>query len=135
MRVLDPGHCYGLTVFDRRDDYDVPETILRFMKRVGAGYPGNTDSNPGTNCQEVLRALIQRVRYLDLQVPCKNNGRILQHLRAALFEFEERAAFRHGRALLLGPLLEIESEPFCANCGHIGCGDTCVSPATRVHGT
>lgn len=115
MRVLDPGHEYKLDVFD-----GAGAQFLRFMKRIGHGYPGNTGmSHAGTNCQEVIRALIDRVKYLHGQIPHEQNGVIIDALRTALLAFEVRAAERHGRAFV--PTITIEHEPTCLKCGHCGC--------------
>lgn len=115
MKVLEPGHAYQLNCYDGDD---LPPLI--FMKREGAKYPGNVGTHPGTNCQEVLRALIDRVQYLDAQIPDDANRAIITCLRGALFNFEERAARRHKR--ILPPLPEaLESVPSCAMCGHIEC--------------
>ncbi len=117
MRVIEPGHLYELDVFDNRTGY---RSFLRFMKRVGAGYPHNVEPPySGTNCQEVIRALIDRVKYLHMQIPHPQNGVILGALRDALTAFEVRAAERHGRELALTKTIEIETS--CPHCGHIGC--------------
>ena len=133
MKVQDPGHAYLLDWLDGppQDAYlgdpEDPETLihptnaLRFVKRSGERYPGNQGSYPGTNCQEVLRVLINRVEYLHRQIPDWRNVHILSNLRWSLCMFEERAAERHGR--LLGPILldGIETLPTCPTCGHIQC--------------
>lgn len=115
MKVIDPGHEYEL------DSYDGGEPVrLVFVKREGEGYPFNVGHHPGTNCQEVIRALIDRVQYLQRQIPCDENPVVVNRLRDALWQFEQRAAERHGRLL---PSFEaaIEKQPTCAGCGHIGC--------------
>ncbi len=118
MRVIDEGHHYELDVFD--GDGSGTRCLLRFMKRVGDGYPYNMPPTyPGTNCQEVIRALIDRVKYLHMQIPHPQNGVILDGLRAALTAFEVRAAERHDRKF--APTVTIEHEPSCQQCGHIGC--------------
>lgn len=119
MERIDEGHDYLLASFDG----NWPQR-LTFMKREGEGYPFNVGSHPGTNCQEVLRALIDRVKYLDRQIQCAANVSIIDHLRLALRDFELRAAHRHGRTLPLFELSEIELQPTCAGCGHIGCNGT-----------
>jgi hypothetical protein len=124
MRVIDEGHNYDLDVFDH--DGSGTRCLLRFMKRVGDGYPYNMPPTyPGTNCQEVIRALIDRVKWLHKQIPHPQNGVILGALRAALVAFEVRAAERHGRELLI--TRTIEFEPSCKQCGHIDCGHALVS--------
>lgn len=115
MKILDPGHAYQLACYDGDD---LPPLI--FMKRVGAKYPGNVGTHPGTNCQEVLRALIDRVQYLDAQVHAPENVRILNYLRRALWEFEMRASRLHWRTITAHPT-EIETVPTCETCGHIEC--------------
>lgn len=121
MRTHDRGHWYALQVYDRNRSSIPSETWLRFMKRVGEGYPGN-DGPPysGTNCQEILRVLIDRVKYLDGQIPCSENAEILGHLRQALLLFEQRAARRHGRELSVSAD-QVEDEPACPQCGHVRC--------------
>lgn len=117
MKALDPGHVYSLDVFDGE-----AEAVLIFMKREGNGYPGNVGAHPGTNCQEVLRALIDRVEYLNMQIQHPQNDLIISSLRTALTAFEVRAAERHGRKFI--PAIMIERELPCKKCGHIGCSHT-----------
>lgn len=116
MKVIDPGHSYELQTYD-----GTGAQPLVFMKREGPGYPFNVGHYPGTNCQEVMRALIDRVTYLDRQVPCAENQIALAGLRSALYAFEIRAARRHKRELpTFGA--EVECAATCDVCGHIQCG-------------
>lgn len=115
MNVLDPGHSYALQNYDG----DGAQKLV-FMKREGPGYPFNVGHYKGTNCQEVMRALIDRVLYLNKQVPCAENQIALAGLRSALYAFELRAARRHGRELEW-QTSEPESAPTCPTCGHIKC--------------
>lgn len=127
MKVIDPGHKYEL------DSYDGGESVrLTFVKREGEGYPFNAGHYSGTNCQEVIRALIDRVKYLQSQIHCDENIFVIDYLRRALWQFEIRAAQRHGRRLPDFYLNEIESQPTCAGCGHIGC-DGRYHGGARVH--
>ena len=82
MKVLDGGHTYILQN-NKSDKCDV--TLKFFKDRVinGDGYEGTTN-------QEVLRVLIDRVKFLDKQVPHKNNQEILYHLRKAIILHEQR---------------------------------------------
>lgn len=119
MEIVDPGHEFLLDSYDGEK-----ENRLVFMKREGEGYPFNVGRHAGTNCQEVIRALIDRLKYLDRQIPCQENQGAITHLRGALFCFEYRAANRHGRVLHFpseGYQPEIEDVPTCATCGHIQC--------------
>lgn len=138
MKILDPGHVYELEwldgdpkSFQERDSDQQPleefgaQNQLIFVKREGDNYPGNVGSHPGTNLQEVLRALIDRVKYLHNQVPDIRNPLVLDHLRLTMFFLEARAAERHGRQLPHFKMNEIELQPTCIDCGHIGCYATC----------
>jgi hypothetical protein len=115
MKILDPGHQYEL------ESYDGEFTqVLQFMKRMGAGYPGNLNSYPGTNCQEIIRVLINRIRYLDRQISCGEDREMLQLARRMLWLFESRAAKRKGLSLPR-TIANIELRPTCPQCGHILC--------------
>lgn len=117
MKVIDPGHIYKLDTLD--GDVDV---TLTFVKREGEGYPGNIGHHAGTNIQEVLRALIDRVKYLNSQIEHPRNWMVEISLREALNQLELRAAERHGRTLSF-PVSE--SMPTCGFCGHVGCDGHC----------
>lgn len=120
MRILDPGHSYVLDSLDG----DVPGWLV-FVKRQGNGYPGNVGSHAGTTMQECLRALIDRAKYVNNQIPCPETAAAVDLMRTTILLFELRAASRHGRSLSLTPGRLIEDEPTCAQCGHIGCGGEC----------
>lgn len=124
MKVLDPGHQYGLTSLDA--SYDGEYEFLAFVKRVGPEYPGNTGfPYSGTNIQEVIRALIDRVNYLEGQVPCMENALVIEHLRCAFQWLERRAARRHQR-----PTPKFTDAPelmsYCSRCHHVGCVGGCI---------
>jgi len=118
MRVIDPGHQYALAHLDGNQ-----EELLTFVKREGEEYPGNRGSHPGTNMQEVIRALMDRTKYMNAQIRHPANNDVLEGLRDALFALEVRASERHGRPR---PEYseEFESLPVCNGCGHIGCGES-----------
>lgn len=120
MEVLDPGHAYSLTIYDNEITQRGP-MYLHFMKRKGSGYPGNKTSYPGTNCQEVIRVLMDRIKYLDKQIPHNNNLMMLNNLMDCLYLLEQRAAERHDLNLIGIPLSTIDTCPTCPICGHIRC--------------
>lgn len=123
MRVIVAGHQYALEHLD-----GTMEELLTFVKREGEGYPGNVGSHPGTNLQEVLRALIDRLKYLDRQIPCHYNHLTISHLQDAFRLLERRAAERHGRNCApfdYGATANIEKLPTCTKCGHVLCAGTC----------
>ena len=130
MRVIDPGHEYSLDFLDA----DIPTVgILRFVKRIGEGYPGNNaPSHPGTIIQEVLRALIDRMKYVRSQAEAlkdwesaSDDSIIIDSLRSILLILEDRAARRHGRGLAAIDRFAPEREPTCPYCGHTGCASRC----------
>lgn len=129
MIIDEPGHYYHVL------DYDPlgvePAKLgarLDFFKKIGPKFPGNIGSESwGTNCQEVLRVLIDRVEYLNEQQPCFESRQILFNLREALYQFESRAARVKDQNLAFWELTKtlppglrgIESLPHCNICGHI----------------
>lgn len=121
MRVLDPGHEYLLGSLDGGEP-----VRLTFVKREGEGYPGNVGHHPGTTIQEVCRALIERLEYVNRQIPCEEDTEAVGHLRDVIWLLEGRAAHRHGR-LWPGDVAkgDIEHYAVCPECGHIGCDQTC----------
>lgn len=122
MKVIDPGHQYQLQVIDG-DDLFGKLTILRFVKRVGSKFPGNLDSYPGTNCQEPLRAIVDRLNYLNNQKPDVRTISARDHLIEAIYLLEHRAAELHSRK----PPTKSEAlnEITCQKCGHVGCTGSC----------
>jgi len=133
MKIIDPGHVYDLNWLDGKpNDYGDaeifaqekidPQNRLTFVKRKGPKYPGNTDAHLGTTMQEVLRAVIDRLKYVNKQEPHGSNDVTLKHLRSAIYSLELRAALRAGRdAAPLGHYSCIERAATCSTCGHINC--------------
>jgi hypothetical protein len=119
LTVIDPGHKYLLGSIDG----ELPQ-VLQFVKRCDlqdpARFPGNTDAYPGTTLQIVLRALIDRVNYLQGQHGCLENKLLLLCLKLSIWLLEHRAARRHHRAYFKG-LQFAASEPLCDECGHTVC--------------
>jgi len=120
VKVIDPGHDYLLGTLDGST-----EVRLTFVKREGPGYPGNVGHHSGTTMQECLRALIDRAKYVNEQIPCPETESAIDLMRATILLFEIRAARRHGRELTTSRLLWLEDEPTCSKCGHIGCDGSC----------
>lgn len=106
MKVLDPGHRYALDNLETGG-----ETILQFYKDP-ALHDGNGYSGP--SCQEVLRAVIDRVQELDREKPDIENAIIIHDLRHAIAAFEGRAMRRRVEK----DGLAIERVPVAAD-GHL----------------
>ena len=118
MKVIDQGHKYEVDVYDGEPG----QTEIRtYMKRKGPKYPGNKSQYPGTNCQEDLRVLIDRVEYLQKQDQCPHNLAIIEYLRRALWLFEDRAARRHNIDQFDFRPDDIQYAEACKTCGHVVC--------------
>jgi hypothetical protein len=115
VRIIDPGHRYQLNTLDG----DVNE-VLTFVKRDSPAekYPGNTGHYAGTTTQEVLRACLDRIRYVNNQIPDDDNLLVIQGLRQCITALERRAARLHNRPAPTDHTAEFG--PFCSRCGHVG---------------
>ncbi len=122
MEIIDPGHRYRLRNLD-----GYGSNILQFVKREGHKYPGNIGQYEGTNMQEVLRVLIDRLKYLDKQDHSDENELCITLLRTCIARLEVRAAIRHKRKIpkecYNTQMIEIKA--VCRDCGHIGCKGEC----------
>lgn len=118
-RVIDPGHKYELLTLDGK-----MRQFLTFVKRTDPldpkRFPGNFNSYPGTIIQSVIRCIINRIDYLQNQIPHKNNPAIRQRLLEILWLLEERAAERHGRDFDYR-IEDMDKMPMCPHCGHVVC--------------
>lgn len=134
MKVRDAGHVYDLGVLGIEGESMAQASPfeLVFLKRNGG--PVQRDEQwDGTISQEVIRALIDRTKYLDALLPCRENVMALAGLRQALYWYEVRAYRRHLQHLNRVNALDdetvelpvpfemfaIEELPTCAHCGHI----------------
>lgn len=96
MKALNKGNVYSLNNSDGGS-----KQIVSFVNR------NEGQENQGTNNQEVLRMLINRVKFLDSQINWTGNAEILKHLRLALVLHESR----HLERLVERDLLEPEFVP------------------------
>lgn len=122
--MLEPGHSYLLNVLD--DHAALGPVRLEFVKRdhPPEKYPGNVGHHSGTTIQEVMRAVIDRLKYVNDQIPCSETGHAIADARSLIWWLEKRAARVHGRDFDLR-IYDIEDQPTCPTCGHIGCNQTC----------
>lgn len=127
MKVIDPGHRYEL---DRLDDHTgglVKEELV-FVKREGPKYPGNVGSHTGTTIQEVLRALLERCRYVNDQEFSVETWEAAKNIEDSIVLLEKRAAHRHGRHESFSKIPVddvIWGVNKCELCGHVGCPGDC----------
>lgn len=117
--IIDPGHKYELLTLDGE-----VEQILTFVKRCDLEhperFPGNTNAYPGTTIQSVIRCLIERIDYLQNQIPDSNNLAVREMFLRQLWLLEERAARRHGYSFEYRPE-DMDKMPMCPHCGHVVC--------------
>jgi hypothetical protein len=83
MKIIEPGHVYELNSLDG----GTPETLTFVNREEG-------QEHPGTQTQEVLRALIDRTMHCDNCKRWDGNDKIIHHLRMALALHEARAIVR-----------------------------------------
>ncbi len=120
MNAIDPGHVFTLDSLDGEQ-----ENKLIFVKREGDKYPGNVGHHPGTTMQEVLRALISRTEYVNAQLPDAANETAILHMKLAIYQFEARAATRHGRQIVFTIDDVVKGVCKCETCGHVACRGRC----------
>ena len=133
MRELDPGHLYRPDCYPAQEYRPVRQfhNVVQFRKRIGEGYPGNKgEPCDGTTTQELFRIAIARSLYVDGQEHHQANQGVIACCRHALFELEQRASERRGKAYLEEWMKDfltadmdapIEQHPPCSTCGHIHC--------------
>jgi len=85
LKIIETGHVYDLKNLESPGFQR-----LTFIKRSG-GAIQYADEHPGTNTQEVLRALIERTEYLNSVIPCAETQDAVYFLRMALYSYEVRA--------------------------------------------
>ena len=103
MKVIVPGHTYALSHLDGNGT-----TILSFVDR------GHGHDHEGPTCQEVIRVLLDRLKFLDAERAWSGNADIRHHLRMALVGFEARALIRNVEKGEIDP----EAIPVNTGTGH-----------------
>jgi len=106
MRVIEPGHIYELEWLDgpASETWGVAMRDLGLNTLIFVGREREKGiEHPGTQCQEVIRALIDRVQHCDAQLRWEGNDQIVEYLRKALVLFEARALIRKTEKGILLP--------------------------------
>lgn len=111
MRIIDPGHLYAVVNVDGPGEQQI-QFVRRRDHRGGLVSP----YTPGILSQELLRVLIDRVRYLNDEDPCTEDVQIIHALRDCLRLFESRAARRTIEKLEMP-----EMSDACPICHHLLC--------------
>lgn len=126
MIEVEPGHRYDLQVLDHRELHTRESAVVRlaFVKRTGLKYPGNENEHPGTTLQEVLRACVARLIYVNNQLPNEHTHLARLNIEGAIFELESRAAELAKRDAGFS-IHEAVYGTTCSKCGHIQCKGEC----------
>lgn len=94
MKIVEPGHIYRLNWLDGHANTE-PEMWGHQLSRDDLIFVNREDNpHPGTQTQEVLRALIDRTMHCDNCLRWEGNDQIIYHLRQALVLHEARALGR-----------------------------------------
>jgi hypothetical protein len=96
MRVLTPGHQYSLADYEDGDD---PQFLQFIHKELHPETQQFETVTNGTTNEEVLKVLIDRIRYLNTKAPCRENSIVLMHLETALLWLDKRTADRKNRGV------------------------------------
>lgn len=102
MEVLREGHRYKLANFEPTwEDGSYPEQVIQFIEKVSKeeGFSELVTLHNGTTNEEVLKVLIDRLRYLNNKFPCIENKLAIANLQIALFHLEERTKERLKRGV------------------------------------
>lgn len=98
MEIIEAGHIYKLDWLDTDRTINAPyDPFLVFVNREDG------TEHPGTQTQEVLRALIDRTMHCDNCLRWEGNDRIIYHLRMALALHESRALERKTEKGIIEP--------------------------------
>ena len=108
MKTIVPGHMYELA--NKLDGTQV----LQFFKDL----PELESTVDGVLCQEVIRAILDRLHELFTQQPCYETLAIIKHLRKCLILFEKRAFGNTLEKSYRKSGLHVEQLPVKSN-GHI----------------
>lgn len=95
MKVLTPGHLYSL------DNFEGGQHLLQFIHKEPVN-PGSTELKTidnGTTNEEVLRALLDRMRFLQKAFPCVENQNTITCLSEALYWLDKRTSDRLKRGV------------------------------------
>lgn len=93
MQIEDPGHSYLLDAFDGGRPVRL---AFIWKEQIDGQFVTVRD---GTTNEEVLRALIDRTKFLDAKAPCEENAEAISAMIVALEAFEKRTAARKRRGV------------------------------------
>ena len=95
MKVIRIGHFYELENFENTREMS---QTLQFIEKEEVNGKLVTVNN-GTTNEEVLRMLINRMEYLQMKAPCRENAIVITKLDESLMWLEKRTADRKARGV------------------------------------
>ena len=95
MKVLTEGHFYQLENFEEED----AAQVLQFVEKRETENNELVTVQNGTTSEEVLRVLIDRMKYLQKKIPCRENAIVITKLEECLMWLEKRMADRKARGV------------------------------------
>jgi hypothetical protein len=98
MKIFTPGHLYELENFEAKNK---PGQTIQFIEKEPAS-PGSSKLvtiADGTTNEEVLRVLIDRLRFLGEKLPSRENSLAATRLEEALLWLEKRTRDRQARGV------------------------------------
>ena|SRR3990167_2465661 len=99
MKVIEEGHVYELEDMEGADHTEDGQT-LTFIKKVYQESTGELATiHNGTTNEEVLRVLIDRIKFLQAKMPCRENAIVITKLEECLMWLEKRTADRTARGV------------------------------------
>ena len=98
MKVIVEGHTYELERHDvKLDGYPVER--LQFVNKAKQEDGSLVLVADGTTNEEVLRVLIDRMKYLQSRMSCRENAIVITKLEESLMWLEKRTADRNARGV------------------------------------
>ena len=95
MNVIVAGHRYRVQSFENKGAYELIQFIHKEPKQEGSSEFVTVCD--GTTNEEVLKVLIDRMKYLNNKIECDENKQVISHLEESLKLLEERTAKRTKR--------------------------------------
>lgn len=97
MKILTAGHRYELANFENKES---PGQVLQFIeKRAETPLSVLETVNDGTTNEEVLEALIDRLKFLGAKLPSRENSLAVTKLEEALMWLGKRTRDRSARGV------------------------------------
>ncbi len=95
MKVIVEGHTYELA----HHESEVAYQHLQFINKVKQEDGSLVTVADGTTNEEVLRVLIDRMKYLQARMSCRENAIVITKLEESLMWLEKRTADRNARGV------------------------------------